>query len=380
MENQAGPGPSSNAPPILDFTTMTADAIHLANKHAVLSAMNAIAESSPSALRQNLVHIYHPDAEWRGSHPLNEMQGVDAIEGTVWGPLLHSFPDLERRDTLVMGGRFQERDYVGMVGHLAGSFRRDWNGIPATDQVIYLRFGEFHQMVDGKIVQSTVLMDVLDFIRQAGFWPIAPSLGAEGLWSGPISNDGILLSPQDPLESAASLALTLAMHASLGGHDDTLYTTLAARREGLLTMPQKQYWHPKMMWYGPSGIGSTRGLEGFVDYHQMPFRIAFPKGPNLPQPPGMGKHGGSHHVRIGDGRYSATGGWPSRHMMHLGGGWLGLPTTGRAVTMRVMDFYRADQGLIRENWVPIDILQVLLQLDVDVLARVRSQFGRQKSA
>lgn len=114
-------------------------------------------------------------------------------------------------------------------------------------------------------MQSTVLVDVLDFIRQAGFWPMAPSLGAEGMWPGPISTDGIVLSPQDAEESAAN---------------------------------------------------------------------------------------------------------------HLCGGRLGLPTTGRAVTMRVMDFYLADQGLIRENWVPIDILQVLLQLDVDVLARVRSQFGK----
>lgn len=63
-------------------------------------------------------------------------------------------------------------------------------------------------------------------------------------------------------------------------------------------------------------------------------------------------------------------------MLHQGGGWLGLGATGRAVTMRVMDFYSAEQGLIRENWVPIDLLNVLLQLDVDVLARVRSQFAR----
>jgi hypothetical protein len=41
-----------------------------------------------------------------------------------------------------------------------------------------------------------------------------------------------------------------------------------------------------------------------------------------------------------------------------------------------MDFYRADEGLIRENWVPIDILDVLLQMDVDVLARVRTRMGR----
>ena len=355
---------------------MPSDATSIADKRAVWSAMNAIAESGPGALTANLSKIYHPDAEWRGSHPWNELRGVEAIGRTFWQPLLASFPDLERRHAIVMGGRYQERDYVGMVGHLAGTFRQDWLGMPATDQVVYLRYGEFHQMVDGRIVQTTMLLDVLDAIRQAGFWPLAPSLGQEGVWAGPVSADGLLFAPQDAAESAASLRLSLDMQASLGAYDDLQ----GEGRAGLLAMPQKQYWHPKMMWYGPSGIGSTRGLEGFVDYHQLPFRTAFPRKPNQPQPPGLGQHGGSHYVRIGDGRFSATGGWPSRHMMHLGGGWLGLGATGRAVTMRVMDFYLADQGLIRENWVPIDLLNVLLQLDVDVLARVRHRFARRTAA
>ena len=355
---------------------MLTEADNIANKRAVWSAMNAIAESSPATLSASLARIYHPDAEWRGSHPWNELRGVDAIERVVWAPLLQAFPDLERRHAIVMGGAYQDRSYVGMVGHLAGSFRRDWLGIPATDQVIHLRYGEFHQMVDGRIVQSTMLLDVLDVIRQAGFWPLAPSLGQEGLWAGPYLADGLLFAPQDAAVSAASLKLTLDMQASLGAFDDSH----GLGRDGLLNMPQKQFWHPKMMWYGPSGIGSTRALEGFVDHHQLPFRIAFPRTPNQPQPPGLGQHGGSHYVRIGDGRFSATGGWPSRHVMHLGGGWLGLGATGRAITMRVMDFYLADQGLIRENWVPIDILNVLLQMDVDVLARVRSQFARQRAA
>ena len=352
---------------------MTNDASNLANKRAVWVAMQAIAESTPGALGARLAAIYHPDTAWRGSHPWNELQGLEAIERVVWGPLLASFPDLERRDSIVMGGHYEGRDYVGMVGHLVGSFRHAWNGIPPNDQVVYLRYGEFHQMVDGKIVQSTVLADILDLVRQAGFWPMAPSLGQEGMWPGPFSSDGLLLTPQDGAESAASLELTMAMQGSLGAYADNDVV-----REGLLAMPQKNFWHSKMMWYGPSGIGTTRSLEGFVDYHQLPFRIAFPRRPDQPQPPGMGKHGGSHYVRIGDGRFSATGGWPSRHMMHQGGGWLGLGASGRAVTMRVMDFYRADEGLIRENWVPIDILDVLLQLDVDVLARVRQQFGKQR--
>ena len=350
---------------------MITDADHTTSKRVVWSALNTLAESSPGAIGANLAKIYHPDAQWRGSHPWNEIQGVEAIERVVWAPLLTSFPDLERRDDIVMGGSYEGRDYVGMVGHLAGSFRRDWNGIPATDQVVYLRYGEFHQMAGGKIVQSTVLVDILDLVRQAGFWPIAPSRGREGQWQGPLTADGLLFAPQDAAQSAASLKLTLDMQASLGSYDDTTNRG----REGLLDMPQKHYWHPKMMWYGPSGIGTTRGLEGFVDYHQLPFRTAFPNAPHVPRSPERGRDGKSHYVRIGDGRYSATGGWPSRYLNHFGGGWLGLPPTGRAITMRVMDFYCADRGLIRENWVPIDVIHTLLQMDVDVLARVRSQFG-----
>lgn len=343
----------------------------LKDKRAVCSAMHTITESTPETVADRLAAIYHPHAQWRGSHPWNEIRGVAAIAQSVWGPLLYSFPDLERRDDIVIGGAYEGRSYVGCVGHLAGSFRRDWNGIPATDQVIYLRYGEFHQMEQGRIVQSSVLVDILDFIRQAGFWPIAPSLGQEGQWQGPRERDGLVFTPQDPQQSAASLKLTMAMQASLGAYDDTA----GGGREGLLNMPQKQFWHPNMMWYGPSGIGTTRGLGGFVDYHQLPFRTVFPRDPHRGQPPGLGQHGGSHYVRIGDGRFSATGGWPSRHMLHSGGGWLGLGASGRAITMRVMDFYCADGGLIRENWVPIDIIEVLLQLDVDVLARVRSRFA-----
>ena len=44
--------------------------------------------------------------------------------------------------------------------------------------------------------------------------------------------------------------------------------------------------------------------------------------------------------------------------------------------MRVMDFYLHHEGLIRENWVPLDILDVLMQMDIDVFDRMQSIFRR----
>ena len=183
---------------------MLTDTDNLANKQAVWSGLNAIASAGAPGLDGRLRQIYHPDAHWRGSHPWNDLHGVDAIRTGFWEPLWQAFPDLERRDAIVMGGEYEGRVYVGMVGHLVGTFRREWLGLAPTDQVLYLRYGEFHQVVDGRIVLSSVLLDVLDAIRQMGHWPLAPSRGQEGTWAGPFMGDGLLFSPQDAAESAAA--------------------------------------------------------------------------------------------------------------------------------------------------------------------------------
>lgn len=331
------------------------NSIILQHKADVKAALDAIVKAGPGKLGKALENAYHPDAHWRGSHPLNEMDGVVAIEETVWQPLLQAFPDLERRDSIIIGGSYQNRDYVAMVGHYAGTFARSWLDIPATGGLIYLRYGEVHRVRENKIIESTVLLDVLDVLRQAGIRPLPPSPGSEEMWPGPISSDGCLLVETGEEESAASLKLCLAMQKTL---DNTI-----VERDELLNMVQKEYWHPQMMWYGPCGIGTGRGLPGFVDFHQRPFRIAFPKR----------YYAGKHYLEIGDGKYAVTGGWPSVVTTHAGDGWLGLPATGRKINMRVMDFYLCDEGLVRENWVPIDIIDILLQMGVDIMEQVRQQ-------
>ena len=81
-------------------------------------------------------------------------------------------------------------------------------------------------------------------------------------------------------------------------------------------------------------------------------------------------------ARIGDGNYAVTGGWPSAVATHLGPGFLAMPPTGKPVGMRVMDFYRVEDGLIAENWVPIDMIDLLGQMGVDVFERMRHLQGR----
>ena len=92
------------------------------------------------------------------------------------------------------------------------------------------------------------------------------------------------------------------------------------------------------MWYGPAGIGTTRGLQGFVDYHQLPFRIAFdrPRGTLEEVHAVRRAHGAGHYIRIGDGPYSVTGGWPSVYAIHNGGGFLGTGPTGLRSQIRLI--------------------------------------------
>ena len=328
--------------------------------------------SGAAGLGAGAADLFDPKVQVRASHPINEGVGRAFLAEALYGPAFAAFPDLERRDLIVIGGRHDGRDYVGAMGHYCGTFRHDWLGIPATGRAAFLRYGEVFELRDGRIVQANCLWDVLDLIRQAGHWPLAPSLGAEGMWPGPLTLDGIVLAPQDPDLSARSLAQTLAMHATLHAHGDAAQ----GGREGLLAMPQRDHWHPRMMWYGPAGIGTARGLAGFVDHHQLPFRTAFPRPATPAEAEALAQAradmGGGHYVRIGDGPYSLTGGWPSRVDRHGGPGFLGLPATGRMVGMRVMDFYLHHEGLIRENWVPLDMLDLLMQLGVDVLARMRA--------
>ncbi|RME63214.1 MAG: polyketide cyclase, partial [Alphaproteobacteria bacterium] len=209
------------------------------------------------------------------------------------------------------------------------------------------------RIAEGKIREVRVILDILDVMRQAGIRVLAPSLGVEGLVPGPATQDGIILAPADPAESQRSLALVEAMiFEGLSVYD----------KQDLASMGMERYWHPNMMWYGPSGIGTTRGITGFQRFHQRPFLAALPD-----------RKGGNHLARFAEGAYCASTGWPSMHATHTGGGWLGLPPTGRRLEMRIMDFWRRDGDLLAENWVFIDLIDVLRQMGFDVFERLREQ-------
>ncbi|WP_197409833.1 nuclear transport factor 2 family protein, partial [Haloferax profundi] len=82
--------------------------------------------------------------------------------------------------------------------------------------------------------------------------------------------------------------------------EDMIFEGLESFDEkGLDGMGMEEYWHEDFMWYGPTGIGITRGIDGFQEGHQGPFLDAFPD--RLTE-------GGD--IRFAEGNYCGWSGWP----------------------------------------------------------------------
>ena len=189
---------------------------------------------------------------------------------------------------------------------------------------------------------------------QAVAWPMAPSLGREWQVPGPATQDGIIQGPYDEPRSSATCQLIIDMLTAMNRHPS---------EGGPEVMKMNKFWHPKMNWYGPSGIGTGRGIEGFRNWHQIPFLAAMPdRGQFADQI--------TNHF-FGDGDYVGVTGWPNMIQTLTDGGWMGVAPSGKRINLRSLDFWRVENGLIRENWVLVDLLDIYDQIGVDVFARLR---------
>ena len=217
--------------------------------------------------------------------------------------------------------------------------------------VAHLRYTEVVRFAGDRIAECYIIPDFLDAMLQAGVYPLRPALGYSGLIMPPATQDGLCTASTDSAYSESSIQLVMDMLDCLRRYDG----------ERLESMDLENYWHPDFLWYGPGGIGTTRGIGGFRRHHQGPFLRAFPD-----------RDVDHHACTVASGDYVATGGWPHMHGTHLGGDWLGLPPSGKHLELRVMDIWRREGKLLRENWVAIDIPQMLQQMGLDVFAQMKA--------
>lgn len=290
--------------------------------------------------------------------PFQEMTGAKALWEQVYAPLRAASPDIERRDFIVMSGpRWNSKDsenWIGLGGNFIGTFEQDWLGIPASKKPIFFRYHEYLRVEAGQIVEMEAIWDIPQVMLQSGVWPMAPQLGVEWMCPGTAHSDGVITAPFDASRANASVQLVWDMLHDL--------------KQGDANTPDRGlsgYWHKNALWYGSTGIGSARGHAGITDVVLKSFRRGLSKNTrHLDQ-----------GVFFGDQDLVAFTGWPSGTATHSGDGFLGLAPTGRRVTRRSLDFWRIEDGKIRENWVMVDMLDLYHQLGVDVFARMQALSG-----
>ena len=320
-------------------------------KEVVAPLIEALYNRADSDLPKVLANVLDVDCEIHFTHPIEDLIGPAACYESVYAPLISAIPNLERRNYITMAGEVNNEIWVGCAGFYCGVFKSSWLDIPPTMQVVQMRFHEFYRVRESKVTEIQAVWDIPALMMQAGVWPMAPAIGIEWLVPGPATQDGCVPAPRDPVISADSTKLVADMLLSLGKFSTG----------GVDAMQLDRYWHPDFYWYGPAGIGSCCGVEGFRACHQIPFLNA------MPDRVGTAETG---HL-FGDGDYVAFTGWPGMTMTVSGDGWMGIAPSDKKISMRSLDFWRCENGLIRENWVLIDLLDVYHQLGVNVFNRMR---------
>ncbi len=321
-------------------------------KTLLASYRTATANFDTGAVRAALADLFAPNAILRLCHPFGTLEGPDSYWDVCLSPLHAAIPDLERRDLIVLAGTTPEgQDWIGTMGNYMGTFAAPFLDIPPTGHLAHMRYQEFFRVEDEQVIEMQGIWDLPELMMQARAWPLAPQLGAFVCTPAPMSGDGLTASG----DGRAALDHVLAMGADLGRHPNDPDPTV---------MRLEKYWHPRFNWYGPAGIGTTRGIAGFRNWHQIPFLRAMPDR-------GLDAKAGLESHWIAEGDFVCETGWPNMRMTISDHGWMGIAPAGQKVVLRSLDFWRLEDGLIRENWVSIDLLHLYVQIGVDVFGRLR---------
>ena len=410
--------------------------LNQANKEAVWDFWQKLNHVGSDHLPAVVRAALHDDVNWNVSAPIDQILGVDALIADFWLPLLHAFPDLKRAPDVFMGGIDESsalyateggEEWVSGCGYFTGTFMNDWLGIPASGKKTNIWFGVFYVLRAGKIAETYLQLDILAVMRQAGYQVLPPAhLALKAARSrDPCRRTEI----SSPSKTRSNPAKACNSYKRWGG---ACAAMSAAAMVATCAMEQGKYWHPDMKWYGPSasvavspskedfhqrpwlegfiffegetatdaagsvpfhvgmpvfallhrasrhhrgcghsGIGGCFTLEEYEDFHQRPWLEGF--GDRNLSREGSGRRMG----RIGEGRYCAGGIWDTVFSRH-NGTYVGIPATGKLLTLRDFDWWKRDGEFLIENWVPIDMIDLFRQMDIDLMARLRLQIEDRK--
>ena len=321
-----------------------------ANKRIYLQFLHSFDGRDLGAITQATAQFFAPTAQVHASHPINTASDGTGYASDIIAPIMAAFSGCTRQNYIVLAGEYLGTEWVTSTGYFYGHFHQPLFGIPPSHKLAFLRFGEFHRVENGKIVETHVYLGFAELIIALGLWPLAQSQGYEGAVPGPATHDGILTDASAPAQSRAAADLVEGMLKNLATDDEAW----------------RPDWADNMVWYGPGGLGTYATIDGFAAF-QRPFEQTFDGW-------GDGQEAGFTDVgsncKAGDGNYAFLHGWRQITGVHVGP-FLGLEPTGKRVFMRDCDWWRCENGKIIENWCMLDIPHVLMQLGYDLFAEIQ---------
>lgn len=121
------------------------------------------------AVEKAATRIFAPLAKISASHPINEAREGDGYFTDIIAPIANALTGLTRQNYVVIGGEYEGTEWVTSTGYYYGHFNRSLFGIPPNEKLAFLRFGEFHQMEAGKIIENWCMLDIPHLLLQLGF-------------------------------------------------------------------------------------------------------------------------------------------------------------------------------------------------------------------
>lgn len=290
------------------------------------------------------------EVEFYGPVPIERLSGRDGVADGAYEPLQRAFPDAMKVPYLFCGGVYDNRIWVASTGNIIGRMDANWLGVPKSNEVRQLRFGEFYAFEDGKIVDIRCLLDIPELAAQAGINLFHPYEGRGGFPPGPADGDGVVGGCSDAAETEFTRNLVAEM---IGGCNQLEGSDLSS--QGM-----ERFWHDTMVWHGPWGIGSSYGLAEFYKCAQGPSVKSFPN-----------RRGAWPKVSfVAEGRVAAHTGWPGFLGEFKGEPFLGMPPTQTPISKTVMDFYIRRGDKLAENWVMIDLIGFARSIGLDLMSKL----------
>ena len=324
-------------------------------KQIILNFYDAIESSKIEEIPNVLSHYCSEDLLWRGFHPFNEIRGLKNLYSQFWQPFKKSFFNYQRRMDIFLAGyntiSGNEGVWVVSMGHLMGLFDNPWIGIKETKKIAMLRYCEFSKIQNGKITEVAMFFDIPHLMLQAGIKAFPSETGISLVQPGPLTHDGLMFNEQDTNEGNRTLEIIENMI-----NDVKVWTSTTGNS---LIDELKKSWNDNMIWWGPTGIGSTYTIERYANQHAGPFRETF-----------KDRKFNGHLCRVSEGNYGGFFGWPNLTLTPKKM-FMGIKTAPKSSEMRVIDMYRREGKKLTENWVFIDLLHFWKILGIDILKNLK---------